>query len=426
MRRAAGSCRARPHETRDTPYSPAVLLSRLGVTRAARATVILGAGASRGASFADAGRQVLPPLDADFFQQAQRLDEETFRGSVREVVEFVRDEYGLTRLPTLETVFTQLRGYQQFVQQFSVGPGRRPEQYKRQLGYLLELIPLVFRAAFEEQQCRSHDRIANALRKGDAVISFNYDTLIDEAARRWSAGIWRANCGYGFPVSRGAEAWSAGSMPGPFPATNYLRLLKPHGSLHWSDINSRLKSMQLASSPYAASAARGNIIPPTWDKTILGEWPWKPVWEEASRVLKQTRCLIVIGYSVPPTDLTSQALIRSSLSGGELRLLVVANPDPDARGRVIDLARGAITARTRILELNTLRDFAALLDLTLEEARERDATSTRLRAFQQRLKRLDDEIDDLDDRTGNLQWFDLDDLESRLGGLESRVDAIES
>lgn len=93
--------------------------------------MLLGAGASRGASFAGSRRQVLPPLDADFFQQAQRLDEETFRGSAREVVEFGRDEYGHTRILTLETLFTNSGAIQQCLQQFSIRPGRRPERYKR-------------------------------------------------------------------------------------------------------------------------------------------------------------------------------------------------------------------------------------------------------------------------------------------------------
>lgn len=401
-----------------------MLLRGVGLSRAVSSTVILGAGASRGASFVSSRRQVLPPLDADFFQQAQRLDEETFRGSGREVVEFVRDEYGPTRLPTLETVFTQLRGYQEFLQQFSVRPGRRPERYKRQLGYLLELIPLVFRAALDGQRCLWHDRIAYGLRKGDAIISFNYDALIDESVRRWSAGIWRANRGYGFRPSDGIHMWSAPATPGPFPRKQYLRVLKPHGSLHWAAVNGSAKTLRLASRPYAQDLALGNIIPPTWDKSILGEWPWKPVWEEASRVLQRTRCLIVIGYSVPQTDLTSQALIRSSLSGGALRLLVVANPDAEARARVIDLARGAITAQTRVLELHGLKDFADLLDLTPQEARERDALSQRVRALQERVRLVNTEIDDLDSRTSELQWYDLDSIESRLGTLEGQVQEL--
>jgi hypothetical protein len=61
-------------------HNEGMLLRGVGVRRAVRSTVILGAGASRGASFAGTARQVLPPVDADFFRQAQRLDEQSFRG----------------------------------------------------------------------------------------------------------------------------------------------------------------------------------------------------------------------------------------------------------------------------------------------------------------------------------------------------------
>lgn len=173
-----------------------MLLRGVGLGRAVRSTVILGAGASRGASFANSSRQVLPPLDADFFQQAQRLDEPVFKELARDVIKFVREEYGATQLPTLETLFTQLQGYEQFLQQFYAKRGRRPGRYKRELQHLLELIPLLFRSAFEDQACEWHDRIAHALRAGDAVISFNYDVLMDEALSRLGDGIWKADRGY--------------------------------------------------------------------------------------------------------------------------------------------------------------------------------------------------------------------------------------
>lgn len=323
-----------------------MLLRGIGLKRAVRSTIILGAGASRGASFAGPARQVLPPLDADFFQQAQRLDEQAFKNHASEVIDFVRNEYGASNLPTLETLFTELEGYNKFLQRLYGKPGRRPELYKKQLARLLDLIPVVFREACGGQTCTWHDRIAYALRREDAVISFNYDVLIDEALSRLAKGIWLADRGYGFKIQNGAQRWSAESTPGATPTKNYLRLLKPHGSLHWADIDTDKKRLRLDQDAYGSRGERNNIIPPTWDKAILGEWPWKPVWQSASTMLEATRCLIVIGYSVPQTDLTSQALIRSSLSGGRLRLLVVVNPDPRARGRVIDLARGAINSPT--------------------------------------------------------------------------------
>jgi SIR2-like domain len=403
-----------------------MLLRGLGIRRAVRSTLILGAGASRGASFADTTRQVLPPLDADFFRQAQRLGEQAFRGNVRRVIEFVRDDYGPARQPTLESVFTQLQGFEQFLKQFSTRPGRPASRYQKQLAYLQELIPMVFRAAFEEQQCAWHDRIAYALRKDDVVINFNYDALVDDSIRRLSAGIWRADRGYGFRIGDGADYWSAPETPGPFPKES-LRLLKPHGSLHWEIVDATTKALRLRDAPYSGMTAKDNIIPPTWDKTILGEWPWKPTWEHASRALQQTRCLIVIGYSVPQTDLTSQALIRSSLSGGDLRLLVVANPDPRARTRVIELARGAIKRRTRILELDGIRDFAALLDETPGERTARLDPQRKLRTMQRNASALRKRLDEVDDRTEELDFHDiseldrireLDDLDARLSRLE--------
>ena len=156
---------------------------------------------------------------------------------------------------------------------------------------------------------------------------------------------------------------------------------------------------------------------------MLGEWPWKPTWEQASRVRQSTRCLVVIGYSVPQTDLTSQALIRSSLSGGRLRLLVVANPDQEARARVIDLARGAITAQTRIFELETLSDFARLLDETPAERQEREALASRVQRLQRRIRTVESlteplELHDLDLFEGRIA--DLEALEARVSDLEEQ------
>lgn len=386
-----------------------MLLRGIGVPRADRSVVVLGAGASRGASFCGPGRQVLPPLDADFFRQAQALDEKTYGKYAKPVLEFLRSDYGARTLPTLETVFTQLEGFERFLREFYTRRGRRPGRYQKQLGYLQSLIPAVFRAAFEGATCTWHDRIARALRASDAVISFNYDTLIDDSLRRWARGIWVADEGYGFKVRNGQDAWSASPTPGPFPQEP-LRLLKPHGSLHWGGVDAEAEDLDLHSNPYGQRAARSNVIPPTWDKTILGTWPWKPVWEDSSRYLQQVRCLIVIGYSVPATDLMSQALIKSSLSGADLRLLVVVNPDPAARGRVIDLSRAAIKPKTRIIELGALRDFALLLEETPEERQKRAGIP---RAVRLELAKLMSELEDL--RQGEL-W----DLETRLEDLEAK------
>src|SRR5690348_8803431 len=99
-----------------------MLLRKVGLSRAVRSTVILGAGASRGASFANASRQVLPPLDADFFEQAQRIDENEFSGAGREVIDFVRDEYGTTQMPPSRPSSPKHRGMSSSCASFTPAP----------------------------------------------------------------------------------------------------------------------------------------------------------------------------------------------------------------------------------------------------------------------------------------------------------------
>jgi hypothetical protein len=104
----------------------------------------------------------------------------------------------------------------------------------------------------------------------------------------------------------------------------------------------------------------------------------------------------------------TQALIKSSLGNTQLRLLVVVNPDPVARQRVIDLARAGIRPKTRVIELETLRDFALLLDETLMERRRRMAVP---KGVQTAIKRVSREIGDLRDN-------EIADFEDRLSDLE--------
>jgi hypothetical protein len=283
-------------------------------------------------------------------------------------------------------------------------------------------IPAVFRAAFDGRRCYWHERIATALRKEDAVVSFNYDTLIDEALRRATIGIWNARVGYGVRVESGHREWSAPPTRGPF-TSDYVRLLKPHGSLHWTRVDPKRQRLDLHPEPYGQRPARENVIPPTWDKAVVGEWPWKPIWQQASRFLRRARCLIIIGYSVPQTDLMSRALIKSSVGATDLRLLVVVNPDREARARAVDLVRAAIKPSTRVIELDTLRDLALLLDETRSEQLIRRREDRRLQRLESRLEELESDVDDHE-----LQLVDLEGFESeldRLRGVERRVTRLE-
>lgn len=328
-------------------------MAGLGIDRDLQTVVVLGAGASRGSSCA---RTVglAPPVDADFFAQAQRIPASKLTRRDRELFSFIRTEFGQGEFPTLEVFFTQIAAVDRFHHEFNIR-GRVSGQFGKHLHTLTSLIPRVFDEALGGRRCRWHERIAASLRASDAIMSFNYDTLIDQALRDAGGKRWAPEVGYAFDVADGAQLWAGPPAPGRrFRST--IRLLKPHGSLNWAvDAEARRVSLTAA---YDASTT-GSIVPPTWDKSDVHRWPWSEVWRAARGALGTARMLVVIGYSVPVTDQLSQALLRADVQ--KLDALVVVNPDSEARRRVVQVMTSGLGPNAMVVEIPTLADFAEYL-----------------------------------------------------------------
>lgn len=326
-----------------------------------RSVVVLGAGASRGATFANQAR-VSPPLDSDFFEQVRRMPEGSLTAADRDLLSYLGEEYGVGQDPTLETLFTQVSAIDRFHHDFNIR-GRVIKKYERYLETLRQLIPRVFGVAFSagNASCRWHDRLAATLRTEDAILSFNYDCLIDGALARMAGKRWRASTGYGFPVRNGAADWEERTTQGR-PYAKPIRLLKPHGSLNWA-IDRDNDAVDLVG-PYQPTT-HASVVPPTWDKSEVTQDPWLSVWRESRQVLAQARALIVVGYSVPATDQLSQALFRADVRS--LDALVLVNPDDSARSRFRSLVASAFNKDTRVIEYPSLSHFAQELEPTAAE-----------------------------------------------------------
>jgi hypothetical protein len=308
-----------------------------------RTVVVLGAGASRGASFVGTVG-VLPPLDADFFEQARRLPPKVQTAEGRSLLHFLHETRGVGADPTLETFFTEMSAVDRLHTDFKYTAGKPLQRYQKQLDYLRQLIPRVFSEAFKggKTVCGWHDRIASALRTNDAVLSFNYDCLIDGALARVAGGKWRADEGYGFRVHEGADKWQAPTGRGG-PVKYPILLLKPHGSLNWRiDYEGNKKPRAALISPYD-DAATYSVIPPTWDKTEVTDWPWHEVWCKTRKVLHEAQAIVVVGYSLPVTDHLAQALFRADATN--LRTLVVVNPDEEVKDRFRSLVARPLSRR---------------------------------------------------------------------------------
>lgn len=344
-------------------------IPKLGV-KDTQATVILGAGASRGAScFEDS---LLPaPLDSDFFslmQHVQHLD--PLLGGF---LDFLRDELGTGACPRMEEFFTQLEALDEFHINLKIQPGPKVRRYSVQLGKFVNITAAFFRQIYlrsgkGHRTCEFHGALAKALNAGDSILSFNYDCLMDMALKEAGGRSWNSSGGYGVVVENGAEAWqSTFSGPGP-RARDSIRLLKLHGSLNWDRTGAcGPAAVKLRDDPYSSLNRSSNeIVPPVWDKTIGDDDVYCALWKEARRILRTGPVLISVGYSVPPTDLLSQALIRVAAaeraSTRKLSHLIVVNPDVHSRAKFIDLVKHGMSPNTIIVELNSLKELKSLLE----------------------------------------------------------------
>ncbi len=333
-------------------------LSDFSVSGGNRKTlVVLGAGASRGASFVDDQSKPLPPLDLDFFQQLSRIQqsEEGHR-----LLSFVRQEYQHEIGLSMEQFFSEADYTNRFHHELHLDRGPYVKRYDRALSDFYNVLPTLLERTTADN-CSYHASIAKHLRPFDCIISFNYDCIMDRALRDQAGRNWNPDNGsYGFDVSAGSRYWK--QHIGQSPVNNPIKLLKLHGSQNWK--RSSTSSIKLCRSTKEVSTLEGVIIPPTWFKNLT-IFPFADIWKAARKEVRSARILVVIGYSVPKTDLFARSLFKVEAGSKEKRekldLLVIVNPDEIARRAFIELIRGGIHASTRILEYKLLMDFDKLL-----------------------------------------------------------------
>jgi hypothetical protein len=268
--------------------------------------VILGAGATRGASFVRSDALIAPPLDADFFQVLQ-MSAAGRTSAGRALIDHVRTVYGPDLGVGLETVFNNLDAARVFHSTLNVTSGRYLEEPKRLIDHLRLVLPMLLGETITGE-CDFHAAVANRLRVGDAVISLNYDCVIDAALREHSGfrfGPERG--GYGVPTQSGADAWRRAGRGRR--AKGSILLLKLHGSLNW---RGPAVPLRLRADPYQ-EVAQGVIAPPLTNKPVQ-DAPFKEIWRQARVAVGRMRRLIIVGYSMPDADGLVRALLATDLS----------------------------------------------------------------------------------------------------------------
>ncbi|HEY3365497.1 MAG TPA: hypothetical protein VGK74_10630 [Symbiobacteriaceae bacterium] len=188
-------------------------------------------------------------------------------------------------------------------------------QVRRDLEHLLSAtLDAALQNRFRESS-GPHARFVRALldaaRPGEfALLSLNYDTLLDDAL-----------LGQGAVPNYGLDP----GRQGPF-------LGKLHGSLNWA-LCPACSHITVADEkvahllPYVEGLScrrcgnerlNGLIVSPTWLKNYEG-FRLQHIWDQALEWLQRADRIVFVGYSVPPADVAIYQLIRRALLAGRHR-----------------------------------------------------------------------------------------------------------
>jgi hypothetical protein len=298
-------------------------------------TFVLGAGASRAVSYARR-TDVSSPLDKDFFDLLQRLEpKEKDEAAVDWVLE------RMSTLPfeyrrSLERTFYTLH-LRSYLRRKLAGADRSEEEAV--VSHFARAVVALLRKAHGTHTCENHKYVLQSLDQNDAVISFNYDLVVERALR-------------GQAEKNGVEFLPAiyRLKPDDQPVPHFPKILKLHGSVNW-DLDGeefRVRTSgwdDFVDAPgyrgYSGEGTRFPIFLPFWDKQVT-RGPWLTLWQKAHQQLQETKYIVVWGFSLPITDVKARELFMISIpNGGANRRLCVIDPSQATRDRWRELLPNA-------------------------------------------------------------------------------------
>lgn len=295
-----------------------------------RIAIVLGAGASRGVSYAEMC-DIQSPLDADFFDLLQRVeagssDEQAVQSVVKQAQKLPYDCWR-----SMERAFytIHLRAYLE-AKLTADEDEEHPDE--RVIKEFAQSVQVVLRKAHGKRTCEHHKRLIQSLREPDTILSFNYD-LVPERAMKPVAETRNVDF----------ERWLYGFISNRNGADLPL-ILKLHGSSNWkltkSGTTDNIEVLtqswdQLDETPgYRGHLGEGSSFPiflPFWDKRVERK-PWLQIWRKAFERLGEVEALIVWGYSLPQTDIKAQHFFSLALGAKAVKLCVI-DPSAEARKR---------------------------------------------------------------------------------------------
>jgi hypothetical protein len=173
----------------------------------------------------------------------------------------------------------------------------------------------------------------------NTFITFNYDTLLEEALTELN-----------LPITYGSRIESP-FTPKAKSRTEPTPVYKLHGSVNWTRTGEESKAIKAFEHYFQITTPQllPELVPPTWKKIFENEI--ETIWEEAVEKLTTATRIIIIGFSMPPTDMHFKYLLAAGLKQNiSLRQVLFVNPDTgnDLKPRVENMLRQAYVDSGRI------------------------------------------------------------------------------
>jgi hypothetical protein len=334
---------------------------------APRLVILFGAGATRGAL---RERVPPPPVDQDFFDIASQI---SGRGTRRLALRVTKDVFDLYRHVSgvgLEQYFREIEARAE-IGQFAKSKNKPKDWVRRRLD-LEELIRRVLiqtTADLKDQERQVYRNILKRIRPGDTIITFNYDTVIEESFPN-DGPQWDPSNGYGFKASGVTLDWARrwrSQHNGVGSRRSQFELLKLHGSVNWTLYKTNM--VRLKPRPYVVRARKGapvfdkcSVLPPGWHKRI-DRSPYRQLWRRARLELEKCSRLAIIGYSLPDTDLIARALLAEvcrlrAARKHYLKHLHIADPSDEVRTRFVELFAPALGSKGQVYRYENIEELS--------------------------------------------------------------------
>lgn len=183
----------------------------------------------------------------------------------------------------------------------------------------------------------SYHKLAKILGSNDSVITFNWDTMLEEIFSQHGLSI-HANYRKEFFEHQTSNQMKARL---PYDITPHSSLInhyiKLHGSLDWYDCrNSACRQFKLPfchnpqfERPHCGECNENMaeiIIPPLLTKNFDQFSVIRKSWHLAGQVIRQARSIIFWGYSLPPTDFAAKYLFLNN-KAHHLQNITLINPE---------------------------------------------------------------------------------------------------